>query len=56
MEIEESEFDAMGQKVLISTECAYRPKDVTLAGFIDAMKEQNRCGRAYRDSLKASRP
>ena len=56
VEIEESEFDAMGQKVLISTEWAYRPKDVTLEGFIDAMKEQNRCGRAFRDALKTSRP
>ena len=49
--IDESEFEAMGQKVLTATEWAYRPKGVTLEGFIACMKEQNRCGREYKKTL-----
>ena len=33
VEIEESEFEAMGRKALTSTEWEYRPADVTLEGF-----------------------
>lgn len=54
VEIEKSEFEAMSQKVLGSTEWNYRPADVTVEGYIAAMKEQNRCGRAYKEAHKSA--
>ena len=51
VEIDESEFEAMARKVVTATEWAYRPKGVTIEDFIACMKEQNRCGRAYKKTL-----
>ena len=41
----------MARKVVTATEWAYRPKGVTIEDFIACMKEQNRCGRAYKKTL-----
>ena len=46
--IDESEFDAMAQKAVTSTEWEFRPKDVTEEKFIQCMKEQNEAGKAFK--------
>lgn len=52
VEITEDEFEAMCAKAVTSTEWQYRPKDVTEEKFIQCMKDQNACGRAFKEANK----
>lgn len=51
IEIDESEFEAMTEKAMTSTEWQYRPKEVTKEKFIQCMMDQNKAGKAFKETV-----
>lgn len=53
VEIGESEFDAMADKFVTTTEWAHRPKCVTRERMLEVMREENQLGREYKKQKAA---
>lgn len=50
IDVTEDEFEAMTDRVQTTTEWERRPEGVTRESFIACMKEQNACGRAFKNA------
>ncbi len=50
VEIDEDEFDMMGDMATKTTEWKFKADDITREKFIQCMKDQNACGRAFKET------
>lgn len=51
IEVNESEFEKMADKFVLTTEWAHKPSGVTRDGYIGAMRELNKIGREFKKSV-----